>query len=175
MAQLLNRHQIAKILMISPRRVNQLAKEGAIPKESEGKYDLLPSVQGYISYLKEKSVDQVEGVISIGEAKQRKLAAEARSAELAYSLESSQVARLSGIKMMWEHLVIAMKTKLLAMPNKLTPLIVAQDNFNYVKTLIHDSIAEALNELAKGDTARAVRFDQDGGGDSINPDSSTNS
>jgi phage terminase Nu1 subunit (DNA packaging protein) len=175
MAQYVNRQQISKLLMLSPRRINQLAKQGVIPKEEEGKYELIGAVQGYISYLKEKASDQVEGVISIGEAKQRKLAAEARRAELLYDLESSQVARLNEIKLMWDHLAVAMKTKLLAIPNKVTPLIISQDNFNYVKTMIHDSIAEALNELAKGDEARSVRFDQDGGEDSSQPDSTTDS
>ena len=168
MPQLFNRQQIAKVLMITPRRVNQLAKQGVIPKESEGKYELLTAVQGYISYLKERAVEQVDGVISIAESKQRKLAAEAKLAELQYQLESGKVALLDRIKQQWEHVVVAMKTKLQALPNKLTPLLLFQDNFTVIHQILHESITEALNELAKGDgvqLAEPSRNDEGADGD----------
>ena len=170
MAQLLNRQQVAKLLMLSPRRVNQLAKQGIIPKEAEGRYDLIGSVQGYISYLKENSINEIQGVITIAESKQRKLAAEAKMAELQYDLESGKVVSLEYVRPQWESLVMAMKTKLLAIPNKLTPLLVSQDNFNYVNQLLHEHIAEALNELAKGDTVELVGPSRDGDGDERPPE-----
>lgn len=175
MAQSLNRQQIAKLLMLTPRRVNQLAQQGVIPKEAEGKYEMIGAVQGYISYLKERATDQVEGIISISESKQRKMAAEAQMAELQYKLESGKVACLDDIKVQWEHLALAMKTKLLAIPNKLTPLVVSQDNFNYVNQLIYDSISEALNELAKGDTVKPVAPGEDGRRDPSHSDGTTDS
>lgn len=45
---------IAKLLNITERRVQQLAKEGVIPKPIKGEYDLVGSVQGYVTYLQEK-------------------------------------------------------------------------------------------------------------------------
>lgn len=47
---------IADLLMVSERRVQQLAKEGVIPKAERGRYELVPTVQGYIRYLQERSV-----------------------------------------------------------------------------------------------------------------------
>lgn len=43
---------ISKLLDITPRRLQQLAKEGFIPKAARGKYPLIGAVQGYIRYLK---------------------------------------------------------------------------------------------------------------------------
>jgi hypothetical protein len=43
---------IARVLDITPRRVQQLAEEGWIPKANHGQYLLVPSVRGYLRYLK---------------------------------------------------------------------------------------------------------------------------
>lgn len=43
---------ISKLLSMTPRRLQQLSKEGYIPKSSRGKYTITGSVQGYIRYLK---------------------------------------------------------------------------------------------------------------------------
>ena len=45
---------IAKLLMLTPRRVQYLVKEGVIPKDERGRYPLVGSIQGYIHYLQSK-------------------------------------------------------------------------------------------------------------------------
>ena len=47
---------IAKLLDLTPRRIQQLSSEGVIPKAERGRYELVPAVQGYIKYLKERSI-----------------------------------------------------------------------------------------------------------------------
>jgi phage terminase Nu1 subunit (DNA packaging protein) len=157
MAQALNRQQVAKLLMLTPQRINQLVKQGVVPKDGHGKYELVGAVQGYISFLRENALHGVKGVLTISESKQRKLAAEAKMAELQLDLERKEVVRISYVEPQWTSLVTAMKTKLLGMPNKLTPLLVSQDNFNMVNRLLSDAIAEALNELAKGREVELVQ------------------
>jgi len=39
---------IAKLLDLSERRVQQLSREGVIPKAERGQYDLIGSVRGYV-------------------------------------------------------------------------------------------------------------------------------
>ena len=69
---------IAKLLMIEPRRVQQLVAEGFIPKGPErGKYSLVGSVQGYIKYLKEHSRETGRG-----SQQQRLAAAQAAKVEM---------------------------------------------------------------------------------------------
>lgn len=44
---------IAKLLDMTPRRVQQLANEGIIPKpEDRGQYEIVPCVVGYIKHIK---------------------------------------------------------------------------------------------------------------------------
>ena len=47
---------IARLLMISERRVQQLANEGVIPRTETRRYNLEESVQAYIQFLQGKNV-----------------------------------------------------------------------------------------------------------------------
>jgi phage terminase Nu1 subunit (DNA packaging protein) len=44
---------IASLLQLTPRRLQQLAKEGYIEVDDRGRYPLVGAVRGYIRYLKE--------------------------------------------------------------------------------------------------------------------------
>lgn len=47
--------QMAQLLMIDVRRIQQLVAEGHIEREPDGSYSLVKTVQGYIKFLKESS------------------------------------------------------------------------------------------------------------------------
>jgi len=44
---------IAMLLMITDRRLRQLAQEGTVPKATHGRYPLIGCVQGYVKYLQQ--------------------------------------------------------------------------------------------------------------------------
>ncbi len=46
---------IADLLLLDPRRIQQLAKEGVFPKGERGKYDLVACVQAYVRLLREQA------------------------------------------------------------------------------------------------------------------------
>ena len=45
---------ISQLLKLTERRIQQLAKDGIIPKADRGEYDMIPVVHAYIDYLKAK-------------------------------------------------------------------------------------------------------------------------
>ena len=47
---------IARLLDLSERRVQQLSREGVIPKAERGQYDLIGSVRGYVRYLRDQAL-----------------------------------------------------------------------------------------------------------------------
>ena len=47
---------IAMLLMCTPRWVQHLSREGVIPKAERGHYELVPAVQGYIKYLRDRTI-----------------------------------------------------------------------------------------------------------------------
>lgn len=44
---------IAKLFNLTPRRVQQLAGEGVIPRAEHGRYPLIPAIKGYIGFLQQ--------------------------------------------------------------------------------------------------------------------------
>lgn len=53
--------QLAALLDVTPRRLQQLATEGWFARPERGRYQLVATVQGYIRYLKEGSKNQQRG------------------------------------------------------------------------------------------------------------------
>lgn len=50
----------AKLFDLTPRRIQQLAEAGHFPKGKEGKYALVPTIKGYIRFLKTSKRGDVE-------------------------------------------------------------------------------------------------------------------
>lgn len=65
---------IAEVLLLDPRRIQQMAKEGIIPRMAAGKYDLVACVHGYIRYLR----DQAKGRDPERVAEEKKITKENR-------------------------------------------------------------------------------------------------
>lgn len=76
---LLTADVIAKVLMLNVSRIHQMGREGIIPRFEGGKYKLVPSVQGYIRFLKKDNED--EDLISLSKEKARLTKAQREKAE----------------------------------------------------------------------------------------------
>ena len=49
-------YELAEYLNLSARRVYALARDGIISQSSRGRYNLISSIEGYISYLKNEVI-----------------------------------------------------------------------------------------------------------------------
>lgn len=47
---------IARLLLLTEPQVDQLTRDGVLPSAGRGQYELVPAVQGYVRYLKSKSL-----------------------------------------------------------------------------------------------------------------------
>lgn len=138
---------IARLLDLTTRRVQQLSQEGVIPKAERGRYELVPAVRGYISYLKERSLNP--GVVSFDEVRARKIAAEAEMAEIELREKKGQLISANEVVDSWGEIVGACRSKLLAVPAKIAPVVAVEDNPAVCKQIVEEQIGEALYELAK--------------------------
>jgi len=73
---------IAKLLDLSERRVQQLSREGIIPKATRGQYDLVGSVRGYVQYLRDQAVSAQAGAPDYAAERARYLRARADLVEM---------------------------------------------------------------------------------------------
>ena len=73
---------IAKLLLLTERRVQQLTREGVLPRADRGRYELAPVVQAYVRYLRDRMLPSEAGLRrENGTATQTNEAEEEREAE----------------------------------------------------------------------------------------------
>ena len=80
---------IAKFLLLTPRRIQMLVKDGVIPVPVKGQYDLVGSVQGYIRYL--QKAREAHGGPSLEEERRLKIQIERKLKELEYLVEKKEL------------------------------------------------------------------------------------
>jgi len=73
---------IARLLDLSERRVQQLSREGVIPKAERGQYDLIGSVRGYVRYLRDQTLKAQAGAPDYAAERARFIRARADLAEM---------------------------------------------------------------------------------------------
>lgn len=138
---------ISKLLMLTDRRVQQLVQEGHLPKGERGNYELVPVVQGYIKYLRDRAIGADVG--EDGDDKARLLKAKADIAQ--YEAE-----RLSGQSLAREDVDAAVvsafarvRARMVGLPSKIAPMVAAEDNPAEIEGTIRKAVYDALRELSE--------------------------
>lgn len=135
--------QLARILGLTPRRVNQLAEAGVFPRLPRGKYDLAQCVQAYIA-----TVSNPRDGVDLAEAKRRKTAAEAELLELRLATERRELVTVDAVADIVAREYSTVRSRLLAMPSKLAVIVAAEDGLAVCHGLIAAEVREALSELS---------------------------
>ena len=138
---------IAKLLLISERRIYQLVNDGIIPKHERGRFELAPAVQGYIRFLQER---QMGGNASPTDYNTEK----ARLTKLQADYKEIELAQLKGTLMpmelvveTWQGHIGNARAKLLAFPPKAAAQSIGMDNYIQSERFFKSLINEALDEL----------------------------
>jgi hypothetical protein len=142
---------IARLLLLSERRVQQLSAEGVIPRAERGRYELAPAVQGYLRYLRDRSLgaDGVDTALDTsGAAKLRLLQARARVAELEAERLGGTLLVRTQVEQAWTTLVLTLRAHLLALPVRGAPLALAAGTLPGTIAVLERLIHEALDELS---------------------------
>jgi len=154
MATSFNIEAIAKLLKLSERRVQQLAKDNIIPKAERGKYDLVSSVHGYVDFLKAKAGGDFTAE-EVLKNKNKLLKAKAEIAEIEKKKATGELKPKEEVKRTWLELVHKIKQKLLSIPNKVAPVVVTVKNTSEIKLILQDKLYEALYEITSDDRSVA--------------------
>jgi phage terminase Nu1 subunit (DNA packaging protein) len=154
MATSFNIEAISKLLKLSERRVQQLAKDNIIPKAERGKYDLVSSVHGYVDFLKAKAGGDFTAE-EVLKNKNKLLKAKAEIAEIEKKKATGELIPKEEVKRTWLELVHKIKQKLLSIPNKVAPVVVTVKNISEIKLILQDKLYEALYEITSDDRSVA--------------------
>jgi phage terminase Nu1 subunit (DNA packaging protein) len=150
MATSFNITAISKLLKLTERRIQQLAKDNIIPKAERGKYDLINSVHGYIDFLKAKAGGEFT-IEEVNKNKNKLIKAKAELAEIEKMKATSELIPQEEVKRTWLELIHKLKQKLLSIPNKVSPILINIKNTNQIKLILQEKIYEALYEISSDD------------------------
>jgi phage terminase Nu1 subunit (DNA packaging protein) len=142
---------IAKLLKLTERRVQQLAKSGVIPKGARGRYDLVASVQGYIVYLQERAAGpaSIAGAIDYHVEKARKTRAEADIAEMEVAKRRGSSIDADEVKRAWQLILAEVRANLLGnTPQRIASRIHGLSDDAQIRRVIRDEIALAMTVAA---------------------------
>ena len=148
---------IAKLLDLTIRRVYQLTNEGVIPRAEKGRYELVPAVQGYIRYLRDRAV----GADALPDESAR--ASRARLIKAQAEAQEMENAKVKGELLPREPLVQALsaafgivRNRILAIDKKLPMRVLGCNSLPEIQAITSEMHYEALSELANFDLLRSA-------------------
>lgn len=144
-------HTIAKLLMISERRVQQLTKEGVIPKAERGRYELAPAVQGYIQFLQERSLRTDTSPIDYHVEKARLTKNQADLAEVEAAKARAEVADIDAITRVWSGLCAETRVRFRNIPARVVSSLVGSTDEREIKAVLMREIDQVLDDMADFD------------------------
>ena len=148
---------IAKLFGVTERRVQQLAKEGIIPAAKSRPYmfDLLPTVQAYIKFLKDEAYGREQKSPDTKVAEADKLRADAdlkqykaKMAELQYNELEGTMHRSEDVEAMTNDLVFLVRGMIMALPGRVAMDVAQAESAAEASEIIRAECFKMLNDLA---------------------------
>jgi phage terminase Nu1 subunit (DNA packaging protein) len=144
---------IARLLDLTERRVQQLAREGVIPPAARsgterGRSDLVGAVRGYVHYLREQAARSQSGTADFGVERARLVKAKADLAEMDAGARRSDLLAADEVEAAWIAVLERLRARLLVLPDRLAPLVHEETTIAGARASIRETLAEALTELS---------------------------
>lgn len=114
---------IARFLNLTERRVQQLARDGIIPKPEKGKYDLVGCVQGYIGYLQARAFGKDTGTVDMYAERGRLLRLQADRAQMELDMMRARLISADEAEELWASLLATFRARMLAVPTRAAHLV----------------------------------------------------
>ncbi len=146
-----NSATLEKMIGVSDRRIRQLAEEGIVVRAAKGRYKLKDSIMNYILTLKvameAAGTDSPDGELDLEEEKAIHERVKRHISELKLQVMKGELHRSGDVERVMTDMLVSIRARLLAMPTKLAPLLVARNDVGYIRTALNREVLDALNEL----------------------------
>jgi len=143
---------IAKLLLLSDRRVQQLANEGVIPKSERGRYELVGAVQGYIRYLQDRSISPGNsGTLDYQAEKARLTKAQADTAEIELAKLRGDLASIADFEKAQAISAATIRTNVMSVPQRVVIRLLGETDETKFKETLKQELALALETAANTD------------------------
>lgn len=141
-----NTQTLAECLGVTKRMIGKLAEDGVIDRVARGKYDLADCVKKYIEFR--ISGVKNKGPRSLDSIKADHEVLKMRKTELSIRLIEGKLHRADDVRRFWTSMAAAVKSRLLAIPVKVTPEVAGLEDRAEIQKILSREIADALNEIA---------------------------
>lgn len=146
-----NSATLEKILQVSDRRIRQLAEENIIVRVSKGRYRLMESISNYILALKvsmeAENNQSVDGELNLDREKAIHERVKRNISELKLKTMQGELHKSEDVERVMTDMLVSIKSKLLSMPSKLAPMLVARNDIDFIKRTLNSEVLEVLNEI----------------------------
>jgi hypothetical protein len=139
---------ISRLLDLSERRVQQLVRDGIIPKPERGRYDLIGAVRGYVRYLRDLVLKAEAGVADYGSERARLIKARADLAEMEAARRRAELLPAAEVAAAWTEILALVRARVLALPDKLAPLTHETTSIAEARGVLRTAVREVLAEIA---------------------------
>ena len=140
--------ELARILGITVRRVNQLADEGEVfQREVSGNFDCVECVAAYYNnkFTDEDYKEQYNKERALHEKAKRE------KAEIELSEMKAEVHKAEDIEFFMTDMLTTFRNRMLSIPSKLAPQLTGVNNTNLISSMLRSEIMQALEELSEYD------------------------
>ena len=146
---------VAQWLGLTERRIRQMRDAGIIREARPGLYDMKPTVQAYLAYLRNNTGDLNQQRAELTKAKKE-------LAELELGERKGNLHRTEDVEQALTTMLMNFRTKIMSIPAKLAKTVAGMSDSAEIYDLLKKETDEALDELSDYDKAFAVREDADG-------------
>lgn len=160
---IVNTKALAKMFGVTERRVRQFVEEGVIDRVGHGRFNLMDTVNKYIVHLRlsNEGMDESDVEESLEYEKYLHEKAKREKAEIELAHIKGQMHAAAEVEKVMNNMLTSFRAKMLALPTKVAPSLIAQDDISQIESMIESQIHEALTELADYDPRLFVDEDEE--------------
>ncbi len=138
--------ELAKLIGVSQRRIQQLESEGILIKNPDNKFELSKNIQLFYMWKLRpaENADYMKEHALLEKAKREK-------AEIELAKLQNRIHDADDIEEVLTGMLITFRTRILALPSKVAPLIIGQKNIGVITDVLRKELKTVLIELSEYD------------------------
>lgn len=137
-----DKKELSEALGVTTRRLNQLIRDKIVPDPKDA--DIKTVIRAYVTFIKSGSKDLIA-------ERTRLTKVNADRKELMLRRERGELIETDKAMYLWGQVTMVIRSKLLSLPTKLSPLVLGCKNLVEIKAVLEKFIYEILTELANPD------------------------
>lgn len=139
---------LAYLIGVTERRIQQLERDGHILKLEHGQYDLVESVRGYTEFT--RHADKGSAASQEEQKERVKLTrAKRRTAELNLAEQAGNLARVDILKQHLFNLAAILNNNLMTMPDRIESILAAETDPDKCREILLVQVRESLDNILR--------------------------